>query len=324
MKPKVIVMFQMCEDVFRTLSDIAEVRFGPFPDKEKLLEELKDAKAVIAGVEPIGEEFLKNAPELRIVARYGVGYDNVDVEACTRRGIYVTHTPGILSNAVGELTMGLMLCLSRRLLDADRYTRTEWAKPKSAKLPFGIDLEGKTLGIVGLGRIGYAVACKAKAFGMELVYYDVIRNEIAERNLGARFLSLDKLLILSDFVTVHVPLTNLTRGLIGERELRLMKKTAFLINTSRGPVIDEEALCKALEEGWIAGAALDVFVKEPLPFESPLIKMKNVVLTPHIGTATIETRRKMAQMDVENVRKALKGEVPPNLVPEQKGKTFKK
>jgi len=320
LKPKVIVLYPGQEDVFSTLSDVADVRFCPFSSREELLEELKDAVAVIVGGTQIDEEFLDDAPKLKVVARFGVGYDNVDVEACTKRGIYVTHTPGVLSNAVAELTMGLMLCLSRRLLEADRYVRTEWAK--SHYFPLAIDLEGKVLGIIGLGRIGYAVARRAKAFEMRIVYYDLIRKEDVERELEIRFMELDDLLKISDFVTVHVPLTSSTERLIGERELKLMKKDAYLINTSRGRVIDENALYRALKEGWIAGAGLDVFVREPLPSDSPLLELKNVVLTPHIGSATIETRRKMAQMDVENVRKVLQGESPPNLVPEQRGKIF--
>lgn len=306
------------------LSDIAEIVFNTFTSSENIPSEIKDSEAMILGLEPINEDVLNNFPKLKIIARYGVGYDNVDVNACTRRGIYVTHTPGILSRAVAELTIGLMLCLSRRLIEADNYVRTIWANPKRSRLEMGIDLYGKTLGIIGLGRIGYEVAVRAKAFGMKIIYYDIERKYEAEKALDAHYLDLESLLKESDFVTIHVPLTPQTRNMIGERELKMMKPTAYIINTSRGAVINEEALCKALKEGWIAGAGLDVFVKEPLPFDSPLIKMRNVVLAPHIGTYTIETRRRMALMCIENVRAVLMGNQPPNLVPEQKGITFKR
>ncbi|MEM1581662.1 MAG: D-glycerate dehydrogenase [Candidatus Bathyarchaeia archaeon] len=329
MKPKVMISLGARSDnpeLFEDkLGDIAELLFSTFGSPIEISEEIKDSKAMILALEPVNDAVLDNFPNLKIIARYGVGYDNVDVNACTRRGIYVTHTPGILSHAVAELTLGLMLCLSRMLIEADRYVRTKWAKIEETrvqKLRMGVDLRGKTLGIIGLGRIGYEVAIRAKAFGMKIIYYDVERKIEAENFLEAQYVDLETLMKKSDFVSVHVPLTSQTKGLIGEKELRLMKPTAYIINTSRGPVINEEALCKALKEKWIAGAGLDVFAKEPLPFDSPLISMDNVVLAPHIGTYTAETRKAMALMCIENVRAALMGEIPPNLVPEQKGKIF--
>ena len=324
MKPKVIISSSVRNKLFETLNDIAEVRYSSFQKTEEFLRELEDAVAIIIGPEPVGEDLLERTPKLKVIARHGVGYDAVDVEACTKREVYVTHTPGVLSAAVAELTMGLMLCLSRNIVYADHYVRTEWAEQKKALLHYGVDLASKILGIIGLGRIGYEVAQRARAFNMSLVYYDTIRKEEAEKELKIQYLSLDDLLKTSDFVTIHVPLTANTTCIIGEKELKLMKKTAYLINTSRGPTIDETVLCKALEETWIAGAALDVFEKEPLPFESTLINMKNVVLTPHIGSFTIETRHAMVLSCIENIRKVLQGEVPPDLVPEQKGKIFKK
>jgi len=328
LKPKIMVSPAIENDnpglIKELLSDIAEIVFGTFRSSKDVPSEIKDSEAMILGLEPINGEVLDNFPKLRVIARYGVGYDNVDVDACTRRGIYVTHTPGTLSHAVAELTIGLMLCLSRRLIEADNYVRTVWASPNKYRLEMGIDLYGKTLGIIGLGRIGYEVAVRARAFGMKIIYYDVERKPEAERTLGVHYIDLATLLRESDFVTIHVPLTLQTKNLIGERELRMMKPTAYIINTSRGAVVDEEALCRALKEGWIAGAGLDVFVKEPLPSDSPLIKMKNVVLAPHIGTYTVETRRRMALMCIENVRAVLMGNPPPNPVPEQRGITFKR
>ncbi|MEM2673972.1 MAG: D-glycerate dehydrogenase [Candidatus Bathyarchaeia archaeon] len=323
MKRKVMVSFGVRADnpglIEEKLSDLAEIIFSVFRKAEDIPKEIRDVDAIIITFEPINDTTLNNFSKLKIVARYGVGYDNVDVEACTRRGIYVTHTPGVLSHAVAELTLGLMICLSRGLIGADKYARTEWAKPSKTRLKMGIDLYGKTLGIIGLGRIGYEVAVRAKSFGMKIMYYDVERKIEAERTIGVQYVDLEKLLRESDFISIHVPLTPQARGLIGEKELKLMKPTAYIINTSRGPVIDENALCKALREGWIAGAGLDVFSTEPLPLDSPLIGMENVVLTPHIGSYTVETRRAMALMCIENVRAALMGMVPPNLVPEQRG-----
>jgi len=328
LKPKVLISTSIQPDVLKALetllSDVAEVRFVAPSLNHEFLNELEGAAALIPLNESIGEEMLNHAMKLKAVSRLGVGYDKVDIEACTKRSIYITHTPGVVSRAVAELTMGLMLCLSRKILISDRYVRSEWAKPDRIMLPLREDLAEKTLGIIGLGRIGQGVARRAKAFDMNLVYYDKVRNEKAENELGIRYLWLDDLLRESDFVSVHVPLTPETKGLIGARELRLMKKTAYLINTSRGQVVDEEALCHALDQSRIAGAGLDVYAKEPLPFDSPLSKMENVVLTPHMGTHTVETRSLMVLSAVDNIKKVLVGEVPPNVVPEQRGRTFEK
>lgn len=273
---------------------------------------------------PTGEELLSKAPKLKVVSRVGVGYDNIDVEACTRHRVYATITPGVVSDAVAELTMGLMLSLSRKIPFCDRYTRTEWQKTGYSQQTTGTDLAGKMLGIVGLGRIGTEVAARAKAFKMNIIYYDKFRNAEAEKELGIEYAELESLLKSSDFVTVHVPLMPETTHLIGEKELKKMKKTAYLVNTSRGAVIDEKALSKALDENWIAGAGLDVYEKEPLPPESPLAKNEKAVLTPHVATATAETRRRMMMSVAQSIREALTGKAPANVVPEQRGKTFKK
>ena len=322
LKPKVVISAKLRSKVREALknllNEIADIYVLNDWTNERSLQELKDAEALVPLHEEINEKLLSRMPKLRIVARFGVGYDRVDVEACTKRGIYVTHTPNVLSNAVAELTLALMLCLSRRIIEADRYVRTEWAKANRSTLPLREDLYGKTLGIIGLGRIGTEVARRAKAFGMRIVYYDKIRRRNAELELGVEYLSLDKLLRISDFVSLHVPLTPETASLIGEEELEKMKKTAYLINTSRGRVIDEEALCRALEKHQIAGVGLDVFSEEPLPLDSPLIKMKNVVLTPHMATHTVETRSLMVHTVAEDVRRVLIGKAPLNPVPEQK------
>jgi len=306
----------------RLLNDVAEVL--PLADwtSNSSLREIRNAEALVPLQEYVNEDLLSHASKLKVVSRFGVGYDRVDVEACTKRGVYVTYVPGVLSRAVAELTFALMLSLSRRIIEADRYVRTEWAKAGRPTFPLREDLAGKTLGIIGLGRIGMEVARRAKAFEMRIVYCDKIRRHNAERDLGAKYVSLNELLEISDFVSVHVPLTSETTQLIGEEELKRMKKTAYIINTSRGPVIDEKALCRALSERWIAGAGLDVFSEEPLPLDSPLVKMKNVVLTPHMGTHTIKTRRLIASRVAEDIRRVLRGEAPLNPVPEQKGMIF--
>jgi len=326
LKSKVVVSANLRSEVRENLrsllDDIADVLSLTNWTSSESLREIRDAEALIPLHECIDENLLNYAPKLKVVSRFGVGYDRVDVEACTKHGVYVTYTPGVLSHAVAELTLALMLCLSRRMLEADRYVRTEWAKAGRATLPLREDLNGKTLGIIGLGRIGIEVARRAKAFGMKIIYYDKIRRQEAEKNLRAEYVSLNELLENSDFVSIHVPLTSETTRLIGEEELRKMKKTAYIINTSRGPVIDEKALCKALREKWIAGAGLDVFEKEPLPPDSPLIGMRNVVLTPHMGTHTVETRRLMTSTVAQDIRRVLTGKPPLNLVPEQRGRIF--
>ena len=304
------------EDVAETLKEYAEVIYIS-PSEEEYQKVLRDSEAIIIGTGAVDAEFLDAAPKLGIAARFGVGYDNVDVEECSRRGIHVTHTPDVLSSAVADLTLGLTLSLLRGIVDANTFARGEWFQRRS-RLPFGRDMEGMTLGIVGLGRIGAEVARRANGFGMRIVYSDVVRRPDLESGLGVEFVGFEELLRESDVVSIHVPLLPSTRHLIGREELKLMKPTSVIINTSRGLTIDQGALILALEEGWIAGAGLDVFEDEPLPADSSLTKMGNVVLTPHIGSATIETRRRMAEVCAENVKAFLEGKTPPNLVPEQR------
>jgi D-3-phosphoglycerate dehydrogenase len=326
-KPKVLIPSSPPKkrpSIYETsLADIAEIRYVSPSDKAEFEKELKEAEAMIVWG-TTGEELLSKAPKLKIVSRTGVGYDSIDVEACSRHGVYATITPGVVSNAVAELTIGLILSLSRKIPYCDKYARTEWAKQNFSQYPTGTDLAGKTLGIIGLGRIGHEVAARAKAFKMNLIYHDKKRNRKAEKELGIRYVNFEELLKTSDFVTLHVPLISETTHMIGEKELKLMKKTAYLINTSRGSVVDENALCKALEKSWIAGAGLDVFEKEPLPTDSPLTRSEKTVLTPHVATATTETRNQMALSVTESIREVLTGKAPTNVVPEQKGKVLKK
>ena len=257
---------------------------------------------------------------LRIIAQYAVGYDNIDVDCATRYGVYVTNTPDVLTEAVAELTWALILAAVRRIVEADRYVRSgEWYRGGTGwhpELMLGFELRGKTLGIIGFGRIGRAVArIGYHGFGMKIVYYSRRRapREVEEA-LGAEYLPLHELLQRSDVVSIHVPLTRETRHMIGEKELKLMKPTAILVNTARGAVVDTDALVKALREGWIAAAALDVFEEEPLPPDHPLTKLDNVVLAPHIGSATREAREAMTCSVLENLLAFKQGRVPPNLV----------
>ncbi len=281
--------------------------------KEEIMDRLHDKQALCCGVEDIiDSKVMDCGPHLKVIANYGVGYDNIDIQAATERGILVTNTPGILSEAVAEMTWCLLFCVARRTVEADSFVRAGRYKTSGPRFFLGSGIGGKTLGIIGGGRIGTAVAKKSTGFDLEILYRDLVKNQKLEK-MGAKKVELDYLLEHSDFVSLHVPLTPETTHLIGQRELSLMKKTAYLINTSRGKVINEAALVEALEKKQIAGAALDVYENEPR-ITRKLLSMRNVVLTPHIGSATRETRDKMSIMVAEDCIAALKGERPPHLV----------
>ncbi|MFQ6126176.1 MAG: 2-hydroxyacid dehydrogenase [Candidatus Heimdallarchaeota archaeon] len=321
MKPKVIVDAQrqlFHDDVVELLCRKVHAIFEPI---KTVKEEQKDTIAIIALGVQVNEEFLQQVPALKLIARFGVGYDTVDVGACTRRGVYVTITSHVLSEAVAELTLGLIIGVARNIVNADRYTRKEWAK-KQRSGPYGIDLKQKTLGIVGLGQIGFQVAKRAHAFEMKLLYTDIVPQKEAESLFGAKRAVLNELLQESDFISLHVPLNAKTRGLIGKKELELMKPTAYLINTSRGAVVDQKALVEVLQRGQISGAGLDVYDPEPVPLNDPLLGLPNVLITPHIGSATVETRKRMGMSCVNEVLRILRNERPVNVVPEQGGLTF--
>lgn len=274
------------------------------------------------------EDMLSIAPKLKVIACYGVGYDTCDVDAMTRHKVYLTYTPGILTDSVADHTFALLLAVNRKIVHSDNYVRTSWGTEKGEYPPLGFDLRGKTLGIIGFGRIGSALAPRAKGFGMNVIYYDKVYTthmKEMEEKYSIKRKSLEELLRESDFISININLTAETLGLISEKELRMMKKTAYLINTSRGPVVDQKALVKVLSEGAIAGAGLDVFEVEPIPLNDPLLKLKNAVLTPHTSSATIEARVAMARCDAKNIAAVIKGEIPPpNVVPEQAGMIFTK
>lgn len=283
------------------------------PSREELLDAIPGAAALLTTVtEKIDAEMLVDAGDtLKVIANMAVGYDNIDVSAATERGIAVTNTPGVLDETTADTAFMLLLAAARRLGEAERTLRagrwTAWG-PKQFTGP---DVWGKTLGIVGMGRIGEAVARRGKGFGMDLLYYARSEKPEAEKELDAGRRELDDLLRESDFVSVHTPLTEETHHLIGSRELSLMGESAVLVNTSRGPVVDEAALAQALAEGRIFAAGLDVYEEEP-EVHPKLMEFENVVLAPHIGSASIETRDRMAEMAAENILASLKGGKPPN------------
>lgn len=262
----------------------------------------------------VDDELLDAAPRLAVVANMAVGYDNVDVAAATSRGVPVTNTPGVLTETTADLTFALILAAARRIVEGDAMVRAGRWRSWGPMLLLGCDVHGATLGVVGMGRIGRAVAARGRGFGMSILYTDVERLEQVEAELGARYCTLDELLRRSDFVTLHVPLTGATTHLIGAAELALMKPTAVLVNTSRGPVIDEAALVAALEAGRLGGAALDVMEREPVGPGHPLLSAPRMLLTPHIASASVATRTRMATMAAENLVAALHGRRPPNLV----------
>ena len=321
-KPKVFISREIPSKAIEEIAEAYEVdvwkKMQP-PPIEVYKEKIKDVDALVTLLsDKIDAHLLSYAKKLRIIAQYAVGFDNIDLNECTKKGIYVTNTPGVLSESVADLTMGLILAIARRIVEGDKFIRNgEWEKLGVAWHPnllVGMDLKGKTIGIVGMGSIGYEVAKRAKAFGMNIVYYSRRRKENIEKELNAKFLELHELLKVSDIVSLHTPLTKATYHLIGEEELKKMKSTAYLINTARGAVVDERALYKALKEKWIAGAALDVFPKEPYPKDSDLLKLDNIVVTPHIGSAGKETREKMGLLVAKNLIEFAMGKVPPNLV----------
>jgi glyoxylate reductase len=255
----------------------------------------------------------KAGSSLKVISSYSTGFEHIDVKEATARGIYVTYTADILAEATADLTFGLILACARNIVSADEYTRNKkWKVAWSPDLMLGYDVHGSTLGIIGLGRIGAAVARRARGFNMKVLYHNHTRNQQLESELRVTYVELDELLAQSDFVSIHTTLNSASHQLIDKTKLRLMKKTAFLINTARGQVVKEGDLVGFLKRNQIAGAGLDVFEIEPLPRSNPLLKMKNVVLLPHIGSATYQTRSKMAEVAARNLLDVLIEEKEPN------------
>jgi len=286
------------------------------PPKKVIIEKVKNVDALASLLSDIIDaEVFNAAPKLKIVAQMAVGYDNINVQEATKRGIYVTNTPEVLTDTTADFAWCLLMAVARRIVEADKYVRTgQWKVGWLPSMLQGRDVYGATIGIVGAGRIGFAVAKRATGFNMKILFYDVVPRPEMEKELGAKRVDLDTLFRESDFVSIHVPLMKETHHLVNAEKLRLMKKTAYLINNSRGPVVDEKALHQALKEGRLTGAGLDVFEQEPTPVDNPLLKLDNVVVAPHISSASYETRSKMAEMVAENLVAFFEGKKPPNLV----------
>lgn len=302
-KHNVVVIGKLNPSVIERLEEKCNIKqweeSEPIP-QEKLYEWLEDAEGFISRMNlNVNDDLLSHAPKLRVIAQSSVGYDNVDIEACTKRSIPFGNTPGVLVEAVADLTFGLLLTSARRIHEGWNFVQAgNWQVGSS--FPFGIDLYGKTLGIVGMGGIGKAVVKRAQASGMKVIYYNRNKRNDDEQ-IGAVYVSFDQLLVESDFIVVLVPLSAATRHLFGKEQFSKMKPTAYFINVSRGAVVDTEALYHALSNNEIAYAALDVTDPEPLNEDHPLLKLRNILVTPHIGSATIETRAKMAELTVENL-----------------------
>jgi glyoxylate reductase len=318
-KPKVYVTREMPErglEIIKEKFD-AEVWHDYAPPPKKLIIDKAakvDALATLLS-DKIDAEVFDAAPNLKIVAQMAVGFDNVDVAEATKRGIYVTNTPRVLTETTADFAWALLMAVTRRVVEADKYVRSgQWKVGWHPMMLQGRDIYGATLGIVGLGRIGCAIALRAKGFNMKVLYHDVVRRPDYEKQYDLKFTDVDTIFKTADFITINTPLTKETHHLVDEKKLRMMKKTAYIVNNARGPIVDQKALYKALKEGWIAGAALDVFEEEPTPVDNPLLKLDNIVVAPHISSASFETRAKMAEMVAENLIAFFEGKTPPNLV----------
>jgi len=318
MKPKIYVTRRIPQPGLDILAEVFEVEVNPYDrvvTREELIAGVKGKDALLCLLtDKIDAEVMDAEPRLKVIANYAVGFDNVDVTAATRRGIPVTNTPGVLTDTTADLAFTLLLATARRVVEADKFMRGGRYQGWAPMLLLGQDIHHKTLGIVGFGRIGQAVAERASGFHMRILYSDARRaSGEVENKYNAEFRELADLLRESDFISLHVPLTESTYHLISDEEFDLMKKTAILVNTSRGPVVDEKALVRALKAGKIAGAGLDVYEREP-ECEPELKELDNVIIVPHIASASVETRTKMATMAAENAVAVIRGEVPPNLV----------
>ena len=314
---KIFVTRKIPEPGLKLLRKKHEIEVFPYdriPTKEEIIKRLKNKDGLLCLLtDPIDSDVINSEPKLKMIASYAVGYDNIDVKAATKLGIPVSNTPDVLTDATAEMAWALLFSVARRVVEADKFTRAGKFTGWGPMLMLGQDVANKTLGIVGAGRIGTAVALKSKGFNMKVLYASGHSNKTLDQKLNAKKVDLPKLIKESDFISLHVPLTDKTRHLIGEKELKIMKKTAVLINTSRGPVIDEKALVKALKEKWIFGAGLDVYEHEPKVTDE-LKKLDNVVLQPHSASATYESRTYMSILSAENMMAGLSGKIPPNCV----------
>lgn len=316
-KPRVYVTHPLFEEARQILDAAADAEYWANeerPPREEVLRRVKDKEALVCLLtEKVNDELLRAAPKLRIAANVAVGFDNIDVDACTKRGVVATNTPGVLDETTADFAWTLMMAVARRLAEGEQLARSGNWKGWNLDQLCGADIWGKTLGIVGFGRIGRAMTRRAAGFQMKVIYTDAVKAPAdVVKSLNVEYRDMNSLLAESDFVSLHVPLAPTTRGMFDGPKFYRMKPTAFLINTARGPVVDEAALVAALEAKKIAGAALDVYENEP--FIHPGLKRSNVVLAPHLASASTETRTKMAVMAASNVAALFKGQMPPNML----------
>ena len=319
MKPFIYITRKLPQLVIAPLQKEFEVDMWDHEDipvpRDILLQKAENASALLTVLsDKVDPELLQNAPSLKIVANLAVGYDNIDLEAAREKGVIICNTPDVLTETTADLTFGLLMATARRIVEADRYIKEGKWKSWSPLLLAGLDIHHKTIGIVGMGSIGEAVARRAKGFNMDILYHNRSRKHEAEQTIGARYVPFDELLAQSDFVVVLAPLNDDTKGMFQEEQFVMMKETAIFINAARGPIVNECALENALKSGDIAGAGLDVFESEPINADHPLLQFDQVVAIPHIGSSSKDTRHAMMVLCVENIHAVLKGEQPKTMV----------
>lgn len=321
MKPVVFITRRIPDQGLSLILEQCQAEVWPEetpPPREVLLEKVRQCDGLLSLLtDRIDATLMDNAPRLRVVSNMAVGFDNIDVAAATERGILVGNTPEVLTDTTADFAFALLMATARRIGEAIDYVRAGKWKTWGPMLLLGQDVHGATLGLIGLGRIGSAVARRAQGFNMRVLYYDVVRRQDLEQQMGIIYTDLDTLLAESDFVSLHAPLTPQTRHIINADNLRKMKPTAILINTARGPLVDSKALYEALRDGVIAYAGLDVTDPEPIPMDDPLLTLPNCLIVPHIASASVATRGKMAELAARNLLAGLRGEVlPTHLNPE--------
>ena len=312
LRPRVFVTRRFFPEALEVLTDAADTEVWPDdepPTTEQLLEKVVEADGILTNImDRIDADVFQAAHRLKVVSQLGVGVDNIDVAEATRRGVLVGNTPGVLAKATADIAFGLLMSAARRISEGDRWLRAgNWKMQYHPMVWLGAEVHGATLGIVGMGQIGVEMAKRARGFDMRVIYYSRTRKPELESELGMEYFEPSDLLSTADFVTLHIPLTLETRHFIGERELQLMKPTAILINAARGAVVDSQALYTALKEGWISGAALDVTDPEPILPDDPLLSLDNLVITPHIGSASIDSRRRTCLLAAINVVAGIQG-----------------
>ncbi|MGM0396040.1 MAG: 2-hydroxyacid dehydrogenase [Bacillota bacterium] len=321
-KPKVLIGYPVKEEIqdfVKEHCDVVQLDYSKSITYEDIYEEIEDVEGAVVLITPIDEKLLERAKKLKVVSNITVGYNNFDIEAMKKAGVIGTHSPGILEDTVADFVMGLLIATARRITELNSFVKDgNWKKIENNNL-MGHDVSGTKVGIIGMGRIGGEVARRCSlGFKMDVSYYNRSRKEAAEKEFGISYKPMEELLKESDFVVLLTPLTDETHHLMGEKEFSLMKKNAILVNASRGPVVDEKALIKALQEGEIAGAGLDVYEKEPLGQDNPLLKMDNVVLSPHIAAGTQRTFDNLAWNAARCMVRILEGKEPVNVVPEMR------